>query len=221
MSEEIAGMEFQTRPGKIYSSALAWATLLDSATVSFDAHPDWSKEWVEISFRRLDDDGNLLDIDSRTRNASQAAHADEHEGWLKLLGYTSVQSAAQVWREKEDRFPGLHFLPRVEKDLVALGGSGIPFQQAILSLASLAKDVDAWKVESPWPEFSSKASPEAETRQDLCWVMDDSTGKKELFDWHIRFTGGLAGRIHFRVDSANKRLIIAYIGGKLNRKISN
>lgn len=221
IAQEIEDMEFRTRPGQVPSSALAWATLLNSATVSFDAHPDWSRGWVEMSYRTLDEAGNLLETDGRVRNASQPAHADEHLDWLKLLGLlAAVPTAMQVWGEKEDRFPRLRFLPRVEKDLTALEGSGVPFLQAVASLEALAKDAGAWRADSPWPEFSTKASPEADQRQKLCLVHDGATGKEELFDWHTRFTGGVPGRVHFRVDSANRVIVVAYIGGKLTRKIS-
>lgn len=221
MAQEIDDMEFRTRQGGIPSNALAWATLLDSATVSFDAHPDWSQGWVETIYHSLDEDGNLLEDQGRIKNASLAAHADEHVDWLKFLGLAVTPKAAQIWSEKEERFPSLRFLPRTEKDIMALEGSGTPFLQAVTSLETLAKDVMQWKRDSPWPEFSTKASGESEQRQKLCWVYDDVTGSEELFDWHIRFTGGLAGRIHFRVDAVNRSIVIAYVGGKLTRKISS
>ncbi|WVM88378.1 hypothetical protein ULG90_02185 [Halopseudomonas pachastrellae] len=220
ISQEIDDMEFRTRSGQLRSSALAWATLLDSATVSFDAHPDWSNAWVETAYCTLEDDGNLIDGQGRIKNASLAAHADEHEDWLKLFGLAEAPTAAQVWSEKEDRFPNLRFLTRTKKDLTGLEGSGAPFLQAMASLKALEQDVVDWRKDSPWPEFSTKASGESEQRQRLCWVYDDVTGKNELFDWHVRFTGGLAGRVHFRVDAANRVIVIAYIGGKLKRNIS-
>ncbi|XZG69056.1 hypothetical protein ACTSKR_10365 [Chitinibacteraceae bacterium HSL-7] len=221
MSQEIDGMEFCTRPGHLPSRALAWATLLDSATVSFNAHPDWSQAWVETAYRVLEDDGSLIDGEGRIKNTSLAVHADEHEDWLKQLGLAEAPTAAQVWNEKSDRFPHLRFLPRSEKDLAALDGSGAPFLQAMASLKALEKDVVDWKNKGrAWPEFSTKASGESEQRQKLCWVHDDVTGKEELFDWHVRFTGGFAGRVHFRVDAVNRVIVIAYIGGKLTRNIS-
>ena len=220
LAQEITGMEFCTHEAQIPSIALAWATLLDSATVSFGAHPDWSLAWVDTSYKMLDDEGNLIEVDGKIRNASKVTHADEHTEWLKPLGLATAPTSAQVWAEKEDRFPGIRFLPRIEHDLTALDGSGVPFLQAIASLQTLAQDVANWKKNTPWPEFSTKASPESSQRQDLCWVHDNATGKKELFDWHIRFTGGFAGRIHFRVDTASRQIIVAYVGGKLTRKIS-
>ena len=220
ISQEIESMEFCTRPGAVLSNALAWATLLDSATVGFDAHSDWSQAWVDTTYRILDEQGNLLEVEGRVKNASQAAHADVHVDWLKAFALLIIPTAAQIWSERAERFPGLRLLPRMEKDLTALEGSGIPFLQAVASLEALAKDVADWPKGSPWPEFSTRASPESEQRQKLCWVRDDVTGKNELFDWHTRFTGGLAGRLHFRVDGASRSVVVAYVGGKLTRAIA-
>jgi hypothetical protein len=218
--QEIELMEFRTRTGKVTSSALAWATLLDSATVSFQAHPDWSEAWVDAAFSVLEEDGEIRESEVRVRNASQVTHVDQHADWLKVLGLSEAPSAVEVWRERAERFPGLRFLPRVEKDLSALEGSGVPFLQALSALEALSKDVSNWKPESAWPVFSTKATPEAEQRKRLCWVVDDATEKKELFDMHTRFTGGFAGRVHFRVDAQGKSVVVAYVGGKLEQEIS-
>ena len=107
MSEQIASMELKTLPGQVPSAALAWALLLDSATVSFDAHDDWSRAWVEAISLELADDGNIIETQNRLRNASQSSHVDEHAQWLQLLGVSEGITAAQVWRERSQRFPGL------------------------------------------------------------------------------------------------------------------
>lgn len=220
MLQEIEDMEFRTRTGQVPSSAIAFATLLESATVSFNANPDWSQAWIETAYRTLEDDGSLTEGEGRLKNASLATHADEHIEWLKMLGFAEAPTAGQIWSEKLERFPNLRFLPRTEKDLMVLEGSGAPFQQALSSLETLEENAAGWKKESPWPEFSTKATGESEQRQRLCWVHDDTTGKEELFDWHTRFTGGLAGRIHFRVDASKRLIVVAYIGAKLTRSIS-
>lgn len=217
--EKVKSMEFKTRPGQALSSALAWASLMDSATVSFHAHADWSQAWVATDYFILEDDGGLREDQALVRNASQVAHAESHKDWLKLLGFAVAPTALQVWNERADRFPGLRFLQRMEKNFVALEGSGLPFLQAISALESLSKDVARWKPANPWPDFSTKTSPEAEHRKTLCWANDDATGVRELFDWHTRFTGGLEGRVHFRVDSKSRSIVVAYVGGKLLREI--
>lgn len=219
--EEARSMDFRTAINMVSSDALAWAALLDSATVSFDAHPDWAEAWVASSYAELDGEGNLHDAEMQVRNASKAEHADQHGDWLRALGETPLDNAAKIWDEKAEIFPGLRFLPRVEKDLIELEGTGVPFQQAVTALKCLAKDVGSWAVGNAWPEFSTKASPEGQQRQNLCYVVDHVTNKSELFDWHTRFTGGIAGRVHFRVDGTGRQIVVAYIGSKLQKPISS
>lgn len=219
--EEVSGMEFRTQPNQIPSNALAWATLLDSATVSFAAHADWSSAWVDTAYSVLEDDGNISNTEGRIRNASHSAHTDEHAEWLQQLGLSETPTASQVWSEREQRFPGLRFLPRVEKDIEALASSGAPYLQALSALKALASDIANWKSNDvAWPEFSTKASPEHSNRQMFCLVLDEITGQKESFDWHTRFTGGLAGRVHFRVDCTSRSIVVAYVGAKLSREIA-
>ena len=220
MAEQIAGMELRTVPGQVPSAALAWALLLDSATVSFDAHDDWSRAWVDATSHELADDGNIVETPSRVRNASQSAHLDEHADWLRLLGVSEGIAFAQVWSERAQRFQGLRFLPRVENDLKTLSCSGAPYSQAIEALKSLTSDVSRWVPADPWPSFSTYTTPEHGHRREFCWVRDDLTGAKELFDWHVRFTGSFAGRVHFRVDVASRTFVIAYVGFKLTGPIA-
>ena len=218
--KEIAGLELRTRPGNVASSALAWAALLDSATVSFDGHTDWSGAWVETTYSSLDNNGDIEEAEATVRNASQARHAEQHVDWLRLLGLGITPTPSQIWGERTERFSRLRFLPRVEGDLATLAGSGAAFRLALSALESLAKDAADWDAEKAWPDFSTYATAESETRKKLCWVFDDATGKNELFDWHTRFTGGVAGRLHFRVDGATGTIVVAYVGSKLTREIS-
>ncbi len=221
MLQEIGGMEFRTRPGQVSSRALAWAARMDTATVGFAAHPDWAQAWVEATYVELDDDGNLCEAEVRVKNASQVAHADTHAHWLTGLGLSADPTAAQVWDERGNRFPGLRFLPRVRNDLVALEGSGGPFLQALAALKKLASYVASWKNDSPWPDFPEGVTPEASRRKNLCRVHDDMTGAMEPFDWHIYcVAGGWPGRVHFRVDGAGRSIVVAYIGRKLTQAIA-
>lgn len=218
--QEVNGMEFRTQAGQVKSAALAWAALLESATVSCDAQPDWKQPWINIEFTKLQDDGNLTDSVGQVRNVSQADHVVVHVDWLKLLGLSDGPSAIQVWQERADRYPGLRFLGRVERDLVTLEGTGAPFRQALSALEALAQAAGNWTAESAWPEFSN-ADPESATRRQFCWADDDVSGKRECFDWHTRFTGSFHGRVHFRVDEAARKIVVAYIGLKLFRDIPN
>ncbi|QSI76354.1 hypothetical protein [Niveibacterium microcysteis] len=219
LRQEIDSIEFRTQVHRVRSNALAWAALVETATVSVSAHPDWSLSWIDSEFVLLEDDGTLTQSQCRVRNASQVAHVTDHVDWLKWLGLAEDPTASEVWKERLDRYPGLRFLPRVENDLVKLQGSGAAYRQALGALDSLTQDVANWKPDCAWPDFSTKDSNEGEQRQKLCWVHDDVTGKKECFSWHTRFTGAFAGRVHFRVDEAAHKIVIAYIGGKLSKEI--
>jgi len=220
LSDEISIMEFRTKKGDIESEALAWAALLDSATVGFQANPDWETSWIDTKFIQLEDDGELKEGSTLVKNASSQEHVDEHAKWLREFSLSDSQSASKIWEDRDILFPGIRFLPRVESDLIALEGSKSPFIQAIESIHALSKDVSDWPTDSNWPTFSRKATPEGEQRKALCWVHDDVTNKKELFDWHTRFTANFPGRIHFRVDGTSRIIIIGYIGMKLRREIS-
>src|SRR5450830_1372439 len=62
---DINAMDFRTKENSVTSIALAWAYLLNTATVSFDAHPDWTHAWVETQFESLDDNGTLTSNEAR------------------------------------------------------------------------------------------------------------------------------------------------------------
>ncbi|MDO8893766.1 hypothetical protein [Nitrosomonas sp.] len=203
----------------VQSQALLWASLLETGTVSFFAKSNWQHSWIDAQIKRLDDDGELLFIETRIRNASKTEHVDEHESWLRTLGYDNLPSAVDLWNEKDHHFPRLRFLSRVQKDLLYLTSSGSSYKQALETLKALNNDAQIWEATSAELQFSVKVTPEYEKRRKLCLVYDERTGAEHCFDTHARFTGGVAGRIHFRVDNANRKLVIAYIGIKLNRPI--
>jgi hypothetical protein len=211
--------EAKTQSG-VQSLALAWASLLETGTVSFFAQSDWKQAWLEAQCLSLDDDGEMHASIERIRNASEAVHVNEHETWLRTLGYEQLPSANGLWNEREHRFPGLRFLPRVSNDLAKLATSGAPYKQALDTLNVLSNDALGWKcAQISAPNFSIKVTPEHEQRREFCMVHDDCTGNVQCFDIHARFTGGIPGRVHFRVDGAERVFVVAYIGFKLNGPI--
>lgn len=215
---EIESLECKTKDTQLQSTALAWASLLESATVSFDSQTDWTNPWISITTSILEDDGTLIESDDSVRNASKIEHVELHSEWLKALGQTETCSVEQLWNERTDRFPNLRFLNRVKGDLEKLQTTGSPYNRAIMALTTLNSDVAMWTSEA-WPNFSIKTTPESEQRRTLCHITDDVTGRTENFEWHTRFTGSIAGRIHFRVDQATHNFVIGYIGAKLTRSI--
>ena len=100
---------------------------------------------------------------------------------------------------------------------MGLNGSGAPYKQAINALDALNTDFDAWDGKARLV-FSRKVTPEDEQRKRLCFARDVDD-EKYCFDLHARFTGGIPGRIHFRLAAAERKAVIAYVGIKLDSKI--
>lgn len=209
----------EARYSGIESQALAWASLLETATISFFAQPPWQQEWIKAECYSLDEEGNEHSFEEEIRNASSTAHIDAHEEWLHSLGNDPFPPASELWAEKGNRFPGLRFLPRVRGDLASLATSGAPYRQALETLDILSQDAVRWDPATSAPNYSIKVSDEHDHRKEFCKLKDDFTGEKYYFDTHARFTGGIEGRIHFRTVSEEGKFVIAYIGYKLSGPI--
>ncbi|MEQ1530827.1 MAG: hypothetical protein ABL925_16040, partial [Methylococcales bacterium] len=107
------------------------------------------------------------------------------------------------------------FLARTKEDIESLEKSGSPFKQALNALVLLSDDALRWNGQG-LPNFSIKvADGEHDQRRSLSQFNDEFTDTKEEFDRHVYFTGGIAGRIHFRLSPNEKKFIVAYVGLKL------
>ncbi|WP_187505701.1 hypothetical protein [Pantoea agglomerans] len=217
--EQLEDKEFRTVNGNKKSVALAYASLLDSATVSYDIIPDWSGPTVDVICDTLEDDGEISSLNYSVKNVSTSDHVTIHEEWLRTLGLVESPSVDDFWNERNERFPMLRFLQRTKKDLSDLYGASIPYTQAINAISTLSQDSQKWERDKAWPDFSIHATNESETRRKLCWLRDEEDGENKCFGWHVRFTGSFAGRIHFFVDSKNREIVIGYIGIKLSKSI--
>lgn len=196
-------------------AALVWAHLLQTATVSFNTEIPWNQPWVDAHFQSLNDAGDLAEISERIRNASTPDHATEHGDWLRTLGFSASPTGSDFWASRDDRLTGLRFLDRVRSQIDDLSTSGAPYKQALRSLESLNKDSLNWDGQGE-PTFSEKvADGEHDGRKELSRFLDNATGQTHFFDKHAYFTGGTAGRIHFRLAPDEKKFVVAHVGFKL------
>jgi len=217
MLADVASHQVLTPTGKD-SAALVCAWLMQTGTLSLSGHPDWQGPWIDCQCTTLNDDSTTSRSNQQFRNASHPDHVAEHADWLKALDYDALPKAATLWAERDDRFPGIRFLPRVRKDLNNLACSGAPYKQAIDTLSSLSSDVQKWE-KGKELLYSSKISDcEHFNRRQYCLVTDEDD-KKYYFDAHAYFTGGVAGRIYFRLDADKRELVVAFVGLKLNGPI--
>ena len=198
--------------------ALGWANQLDTAVVSFAHDENWQTSDPQVVRRELDENAEIIETMVTIRNFSTADNLVCHATWLKQHGLEEQPPANKLWEKRETYFPNLRFLARTYADINNLALSGSAYQQALQRLRELDRDLYNWSLtKESWPQFSSRASPEGSTRKELCKVED--AGEELYFDWHLRFTGGLAGRIHFRISHAEQKAVIAYIGQKLDSPI--
>jgi hypothetical protein len=208
-------LETKSSNGNKPSDALKWAILLNTGTVSFYVQPEWQNAWIEANCFSVSEAGVGSSFERKVRNISTSDHLQEHQDWLKNLGFGQIATAKQFWDERESRFEGLRFLVRTKEDMEKLEKSGAPFIQALNILVLLSADALNWNGQG-LPNFSMKeADGEHDRRRNLSKFIDESTGTEEEFDRHVYFTGGIAGRIHFRLSPNEKKIVVAYVGVKL------
>lgn len=211
-------------PGGKASEALLWANLLDTGTVSFHVKPEWLAPWVTAECGSLDDNLNFTSIPKDIRNASTPHHLNEHQDWLKSIGFDALPSAKQFWMDREYRFPGLRFLKRVEDDIEKLATSGLPYTKVINTLSLLNENALQWNGLGE-PQFSCHvADGEHDQRRQLSTIQDDISKEayefgKHAYFWMGKSTSTPAGRIHFRLAADEKKFVIAYAGFKLKAKV--
>ncbi len=193
------------------------AYIADGLAVSLALAPQWLGAWLELAVRRLveEADGSIVveDMRDRVRHCSTVADAAEHEDWVRSNSLLELDSVPQLWSARAEYFPGLQFLPRVEKDLQAL--PQVWFTPVIRLLAGLQASAADWDPAlAAFPCWQvPKITPEAEQRKRLC-AFTDLDGVSRTFDLHARMTPG-AGRLHFRLVPEQRAVRIAYIGKKL------
>jgi len=198
--------------------ALGWADQLGTAVISFAGESEWSEAHLSVLRYEADSRHDIQESEVSIRNFSETEHVLLHEDWLQTSSFEWLFEVGVFWQQRETLFPYLRFLKRAESDMDTLRVSGAAYYLVLQRLNELNQDVARWvETTGDWPVFSSKATPEDETRKRLCEVMDN--GEKHNFHWHLRFTGGIAGRIHFRICVQEQKAIIAYIGKKLDAPI--
>lgn len=198
------------------TEGLGLADAYDSLCVSFTYAGSWDTALVPLERTSLEesDSGDVEAVtrDVKVRHASSRSHIDGHRAWLVERETGDLLTGAQLWRERESVFDRLRFLPSVENQVLGLEPAVVgPVRTCLMELNEAAKD---WRPDvGKAPAWRTKVTGEGETRKRLCYFKD-LDGELRLFDYHARFTP-TAGRIHLRLDAAERVLVIAHIGQKL------
>lgn len=191
---------------------LGFAHALESLAVSFES-PRWRDSVVQLLYRELDAKGELITSTVSVKHAASSVNVEELDAWLKTIPHRLATDGADLWKNRLEYFPSLRFLPRTEQQIIILKNGAPTLNSINLRLWQLQCSAQNWAPGAPLPTFSSKVTPEYESRKNLCRFESASSGE-QIFDLHARYTPG-AGRIHIWCNSKENVIEIAHIGGKL------
>ncbi len=198
------------------SDGLGLADLLDGLAISLPLDKQWSEPWLQVTRSALeeDDSGEItVQTEGRSvRHASGDEHVIHHKQWIASAGRNEISVGIDIWRAKNDLFPNLTFLPRVEQDLRNLRRDWV--RPATEQLRKLEVSIAAWKESrTALPLWHTKITGEYERREHGC-EFTDLDGVVRVFELHARMTPG-AGRLHFRLVTEDRTVRVAYIGMKI------
>lgn len=191
-----------------------YAHLLGTLVLSFPTDPLWSEAEIQVRLTELDAaNGEIIERRLSLGNIASRRHVALGAQVISCHRQNASSCGTEVWANREDWFPSLSFLPRVESDLSILLDPLVT-DQVTTRLFELQDAASRWDPTlSREPAWSSRVTGEAETRKRLCSFVG-LDGAEHTYDLHARYTPG-AGRIHFRLLPADGLVEIAYIGAKL------
>ena len=159
-------------------------------------------------------EGELVEQEDNVtcRHATTEHHVEHHAQWIDAERDDLPRTPDELWQYADRWYPNIVFHARVRAQLVNLGAASPAFSQVVEKLAALQTSLSAWNGDGV-PDWGVHVTGEHSGREGLCWF-DDLDGERRLFEQHARFTPG-TGRIHFRLDGPDQRIVVAYIGRKL------
>ncbi|MFB2835868.1 hypothetical protein [Floridanema evergladense] len=197
---------------------LGFAFLLEYLALSIRSEPKWDTSSLVIEVTWLEDDNNLSSEILTIVHASRLEHLQSHITWIQNRLKTGVRDGLDLWNRRSDLFSSLTFCETVGKQVQSLSSGSPMLRQIVKRLFELENYCKNWTSGSfNKDSLPCKVSPESDTRlqqfeQKLTFRCPD--GERRIFSWHVRMTPG-AWRLHFSVESGPRKIIIGYIGPKI------
>ena len=187
---------------------LVLCAITDWIAIGFPSEPVWDSDQLTVSFNELLPDESLQETSETIDNLARSKHARlirerQHAALLQF------QSPSELWEQRKEAFPNLHFGPHVKPPSEILG-------VAIRRLAELDRSAAEWRnVGGPAPPWTCKVTRESESVRNNATLLNERRfrsrhGTRELFEWHARVGSGF--RIHLRFDAETQEVEIGYIG---------
>jgi hypothetical protein len=198
---------------------LGVAYILDTMAVSLMSAECWNLSFLSVEARTIDEDGEVIDDIVEIIHASHSNHVQEHTEWFKNRIRTGVIDGDDLWHRRGELFPNLEFCENVSKQIQNLYYGTPILTQVINKLFELENYCKTWTDGAfDLDSLASKVTPESESRlqkleQKLNFKCPD--GQDRIFSLHLRMTGAGAWRLHFSTELGPGKIIIGYIGAKI------
>jgi hypothetical protein len=195
------------------AQGLGFVLIIDGLAISFPSNLQWNFHLLEVQVRRLDEDGNLIDVVEEVKHASHKTHIQQHTEWIKTRIRITVIDGSELWRLKEELFPNLEFCDDVYEQLTNLN-SQHPMLQIIKNrLFKLEEYCKNWSEGGFNSETLGNCSTESQVTLQNPKYKTERTfrcpdGEERLFSWHLKLSQGW--RIYFFPQEPGK-IIIGYI----------
>ncbi len=204
------------------ATGLGMAYLLDNLALSIRSASCWHPGHLEITYRHLDNDGEILEEIVTVIHASHKDHILEHKLWIKERINTNINNGSDIWQQRERLFPNLQFCDSAGEALQLFNTGNSPFHLVVKKLFEIENFCLQWQTRGgPFDLHSMPLKGSVESEATLTEYARQHTfhcpdGKKRIFSLHIRITRDW--RIHYFPLSEKQQLLIGYIGEHLSTK---
>ena len=210
--------EFQHKEYVSKGCLLAYET--DGVAVSFLSDEYWKISEIEGTYTELVEDGELRESKAKVPNVSFDENVRIFQKWYEQrkeeLRYTDIVCGQDILNCANRIFPNLVFCESAVQGCrknVGIAEAGQVYRR-LLELQRAAEKID----EKFDKNILTNATPESGVTLDR--FTEEHTfllpeGETQLFSWHVRYTGGYAGRIFFHPVPRKKIIYIGHIGHKL------
>lgn len=205
---------------ELTSRSCQFAYETDGILISFLSDSYWKKAVITGIYTYLDEEGEMISEAASIPNVSceenAAIFCEEQERILASQKKESIHSGMDIFMCRDEMFPNLIFCENAIKQLqTEIGGTEAgQVYRRLLELqetaSKMGKKFDKEKLTHATPE--SKATLQQFEEEHKIMMPD---GTRQVFSWHVRFTGGYGGRIFFEPRPEEERIYIGHIGKKL------
>ncbi|MFB2978716.1 hypothetical protein [Microseira sp. BLCC-F43] len=197
---------------------LQYAFVFNALVVSLMSEPEWNCSRLELEVTSVDDNDELITKTESVIHASSIEHVREHNEWIRNRLTLEVLNGTDLWNRRNELFPSLEFCEDVAKQIECLYSGNPMLGQVVERLYHLDNYCKTWTDGAfDLNRLPYKISPESDSRlkqlkQNLTFQCPD--GEERIFSLHARMTPG-AWRLHFCVELGPGKIIIGYIGLKI------